>query len=442
MPIDIILPQLVLTMDGELIVESKKEKNNLTEFDMPVEIVMPKLGLTMTEGFIAEWKKKEGDLVKKGEVLFVLETEKVTYEVESPEDGILGKILVKEDETVPVGALVAYLLKPGESAAALDTVPSPVPKQDAEKDAPVGSVTVLQGAAAVSKCGHVKATPLAKKVAKTYNLDLSEVAGTGPGGRIVRADVENAYEKSVLMAPAVAPATAVKSAEEERLVPFTGMRRTIARKMLQSKIETAQTYMSNAVDATRLQEYRRLILPHVEKKYGVRVTITDIMMKVTGAAIREHPVINTRWTDRGILFIPEVHMGMAMALDEGLIVPVIKNINTKSIGQVAVERMDLIKKGKTNSFLPDDIKGSTFTLSAMGMFGIEQFTAIINQPENAILAVGAIIDKPVVEKGQIVIRPIMNVTLSYDHRTIDGAEAGKFMQTLKAFIEDPVLIWA
>jgi len=135
-------------------------------------------------------------------------------------------------------------------------------------------------------------------------------------------------------------------------------------------------------------------------------------------------------------------MGMAMALDEGLIVPVIKNINAMSIGQVAVERMDLIKKGKTNGFLPDDIKGSTFTLSAMGMFGIEQFTAIINQPENAILAVGAIIDKPVAEKGQIVIRPIMNVTLSYDHRTIDGAEAGKFMQTLKAFIEDPVLIWA
>jgi pyruvate dehydrogenase E2 component (dihydrolipoamide acetyltransferase) len=258
----------------------------------------------------------------------------------------------------------------------------------------------------------------------------------------VRADVEKARETVAVKAFGVAPATAVKPIDEERLVPFTGMRRTIAKKMLQSKIETAQTYMSNTVDATRLQEYRNLLFPHVEKKYGVRITITDLMMKVTGAALREHPIINTRWTEQGIIFIPEVHMGMAMALEEGLIVPVIKNINAKSMGQVAAERVGLIEKGKTNSFLPDDIKGSTFTLSAMGMFGIEQFTAIINQPENAILAVGAIIDKPVVERGQVAIRPMMNVNLSYDHRTIDGAEAGRFMRTLKAFIEDPVLILA
>jgi pyruvate dehydrogenase E2 component (dihydrolipoamide acetyltransferase) len=218
------------------------------------------------------------------------------------------------------------------------------------------------------------------------------------------------------------------------------MRRTIAKKMLQSKVESAQTYMSNTVDASKLQQYREALLPFVEKKYGVRLTITDLMMKVTAAALREHPVVNTRWTDKGVLYLPEVHMGMAMALDEGLIVPVIKSINAKSLGQIAVDRTALIKKGKTNSFLPDDIKGSTFTLSAMGMFGIEQFTAIINQPENAILGVAAIIDKPVVVKGQIVIRPMMNVNLSYDHRTIDGAEAGKFMQTLKAFIEDPVMI--
>jgi len=405
---------------------------------MPVEIVMPKLGLTMTEGLIVEWRKKEGDPVKKGDILFVLETEKVTYEVEAPEDGTLGKILVREQETVPVGAVVAYLLKPGEAAAEVAAAPAVAPKAEAASPAPAAAPAAQTAAQPAG--GRVKATPLAKKIAKECGIDLSLVAGTGPGGRVIREDVEKAKAAGV-KAPVPAPAAAAPSAED-RLVAFTGMRRTIAKKMLQSKIEAAQTYMSNTVDATKIQQYREELLPYVEKKYGVRLTITDLMMKVTGAALREHPVINTRWTDKGVLYLSEVHMGMAMALDEGLIVPVIKNVNSKSLGQIAQERTALIKKGKTNSFLPDDIKGSTFTLSAMGMFGIEQFTAIINQPENAILGVAAIIDKPVVVKGQIVIRPMMNVNLSYDHRTIDGAEAGKFMQTLKAFIEEPFLILA
>jgi pyruvate dehydrogenase E2 component (dihydrolipoamide acetyltransferase) len=405
---------------------------------MPVEIVMPKLGLTMTEGLIVEWRKKEGDPVTKGDILFVLETEKVTYEVEAPEDGTIGKILVKEQETVPVGAIVAYLLKPGESAAAITATPAAAPRAEAASPAPAAA-SAAAAAPAAPAGGRVKASPLARKVAREYGIDLAAVAATGPGGRVLRQDVEKAKASGIQKPAAAAPAPAAPAAEE-KLVPFTGMRRTIAKKMLQSKVESAQTYMSNTVDASKLQQYREALLPFVEKKYGVRLTITDLMMKVTAAALREHPVVNTRWTDKGILYLPEVHMGMAMALDEGLIVPVIKSINAKSLGQIAVDRTALIKKGKTNSFLPDDIKGSTFTLSAMGMFGIEQFTAIINQPENAILGVAAIIDKPVVVKGQIVIRPMMNVNLSYDHRTIDGAEAGKFMQTLKAFIEDPVMI--
>jgi len=406
---------------------------------MPVEIVMPKLGLTMTEGLIVEWRKKEGDPVKKGEILFVLETEKVTYEVEAPEDGTLGRILVNEQETVPVGAAVAILLRPGESAVEASAAPAAAPKAEAASPAPAAAAPAAAAPGAVPSAGRVKATPLAKKVAKELGVDLAAVAGSGPGGRILREDVEKARASGIKAPAASAPAAAAPSADE-KLVPFTGMRRTIAKKMLQSKVEAAQTYMSNTVDATKLQECREALLPFVEKKYGVRLTITDLMMKITGAALREHPVINTRWTDRGVLYLPEVHMGMAMALDEGLIVPVIKSINTKSLGQIAVDRTALIKKGKTNSFLPDDIKGSTFTLSAMGMFGIEQFTAILNQPENAILGVAAILDRPVAVKGQVVIRPMMNITLTYDHRTIDGAEAGKFMQTLKAFIEDPILV--
>ncbi|MBW1692256.1 MAG: 2-oxo acid dehydrogenase subunit E2 [Deltaproteobacteria bacterium] len=407
---------------------------------MPVEIVMPKLGLTMTEGLIVEWKKKEGDKVKKDEVLFVLETEKVTFEVESPEDGVLGKILVQEKETVPVGTVVAYLLKPGESISDLEELKPPPEKEEVK-----GELLFAQEASPpmqekVTRETRIKASPLAKKIGKAYNLDLHTVKGTGPGGRIVKEDVEKAYEKMQKEAVALPPK--VEEAPDQRLVPFTGMRRTIAKGMLASKVETAQTYMSNTVDATKIVEYRRILLPYFQEKFGVRMTITDIMMKITGAAICQHPVINTRWTDEGILYLEDVHMGMAMALDEGLIVPVIRHINKKGLAQIAKDRIELIQKGKENRFLPDDITGSTFTLSTMGMFDIEHFTANINLPESAILAVGAIIDKPVVIDREIMIRPMLNITLTYDHRIIDGAEAGKFMRTLKSFIENPIFIIA
>jgi len=409
---------------------------------------MPKLGLTMTEGLIVEWKKNEGEEVKKGDVLFVLETEKVTYDVEAPEDGTLAKIMVQAQETVPVGAVVAYLLKPGEDATALSVAAVP-DRPVSEAPAGVGEPSAPEQSPRLAE-DRVKATPLAKKKAKAMGLDLGGMTGSGPAGRITREDVEKAQkaaaEKSAATSPAPAAAvvaapavtTAAVHEAEGHVTPFTGMRRTIAKKMLASKVEAAQAYMGNTIDATRIQELRKVLMPHIEKKQGVRITITDIMMKITGAALREHPVINTRWTDKGVLFLPDIHMGMAMALDEGLIVPVIRDINKKSYGQIAADRVQLIQKGKENKFLPDDIKGGTFTLSAMGMFGLETFTAIINQPENAILAVGAIIDKPVVVAGDIVVRPMMTVNLTYDHRAIDGAEAGKFMRTLKEMLEEPL----
>jgi pyruvate dehydrogenase E2 component (dihydrolipoamide acetyltransferase) len=406
---------------------------------MPVDVVMPKLGLTMEEGLIVEWKVKEGDEVKKGDILFVLETEKVTYDVEAPEDGVLGKIVVAEQETVPVGAVVAYLLKPGESAADLGSAP-------AAASVPEAAVEVKAEAPAASAPAsgdRVRATPLAKKVAREYNIDLSTVTGTGAAGRIIREDVEKAKElaaaQPAVPAPAEKKAPAAEAAQDENIVKFTGMRKAIAKNMMTSKTEAALAYMTNCVDATKIQELRETLLPYIEKKHDVRVTITDVMMKITAAAIREHPVLNTRWTDAGILYMEDVHMGMAMALGDGLIVPVIRDINKKSFGQIAKDRVSLIKKGKEGTYTPDDIKGGTFTLSAMGMFGLEHFTAIVNQPENAILAVAAIIDKPVAVNGEVVIRPMMNVSLTYDHRTIDGAEAGKFMRTLKEMIENPLL---
>jgi dihydrolipoamide dehydrogenase/pyruvate dehydrogenase complex dihydrolipoamide acetyltransferase long form len=410
---------------------------------MPLEIVMPKLGLTMAEGFIVEWKKNEGDPVRKGEILFVLETEKVTYEVEATDDGILGRIIVPEKETVAVGAIVGYLLKAGEKVSDLETTgkgPQEIGKVGIALDHPPGSSeeSVRRAGEEPGASHRVNASPLAKKRARSFGLALSAIRGTGPGGRIIAVDVERAEQEPVkgISFPSIDDGVATGT----ELQPFTGMRRAIAKKMLASKRDTAQTYMSHTVDAGRIVQYRQQILSEIQEIHGVRVTITDIVIKLTAAAIQRHPIINTRWTDSGVLYLDNVHMGMAMALDQGLIVPVIRDVKGKSLAQIALERVELIRKGKDQALLPDDIAGSTFTVSTLGMFGIEQFTANINLPENAILAVGAILDKPVAREGEVVIRPMMNVTLSYDHRTIDGAEAGKFMRTLKSFFEDPVSI--
>lgn len=411
---------------------------------MPIEIVMPKLGLTMSDGVVVEWRKNEGDEVKKGEVLFVIETEKVTFEVECPEDGILAKIIVMEKQRVAVGVVVAYLLRKGESASALEVL-APGEKESAAYEGKEGIKTrtseqsaelaVISGESGDRK----RVSALAKRIAKEYQIDLELITGTGPGGRIVRDDVEKAFrDKQSRKQEVVVPPEAPKS----RLVGLTEMRRTIAKRMLAAKVTTAQTYMTNSIDATRILECREILLQYVEEKSGVKVTITDILLKVTGAAIREHPIMNTKWTDDGIVYFEDVHMGMAMALDDGLIVPVIREINNKGIAQISQDRLILVKKGKDRKFVPNDISGSTFTLSSMGMFGVEEFTANINLPESGILAAGNIIEKVVVVDGTMVLRPIMRVTLTYDHRAIDGAEAGKFMRTLKRFMENPLLILA
>jgi dihydrolipoamide dehydrogenase/pyruvate dehydrogenase complex dihydrolipoamide acetyltransferase long form len=404
---------------------------------MPIEIVMPKLGLTMTEGLIVEWKKKEGDHVRQGEVLFILETEKVTYEVEAAEDGILGKIFVQEKETVPVGTVVAYLYRAGETVSETEEIKE-LPGEAIPKPSErvISDVGILSPETA-DLGGRVKASPRARKVARSYGIDLRSVTGTGPKRRIIEEDIEKAYED---MQKAVAGSEKAAEAPGEKPVPLTGMRRAIASKMLMAKLETAQTYVSLTVDASQVVAFRQAHLVDIQENAGVRLTITDIMMKITGAALRRHPVINTRWTDEGIVYLQDVHMGMAMALNQGLIVPVIRDINKKSLSEIARVRTELIEKGRNNRILPDDITGSTFTISTLGMYNIEHFTAIINVPESAILAVGAIIDKPVVVDGEIVVRPMMNISLSYDHRIIDGAEAAKFMQTLQSLIENPVAI--
>lgn len=393
---------------------------------MAIQVLMPKIGLTMKEGKIVEWRKKEGDRVAKGEVLFVFETEKTTFEVEAPEPGILSKIIVKEEETVPVGFVVGLIGKTGEAAEVPLETRKEVIEEEAGYPAEIGSAGQ-----------KVRATPLARKIARQKGLDLKSVPGSGMSGRVHRRDVEKILSAGLSPAPPPVPAG---GAQRAKLVKMTGMRRIIAQKMLASKIETAQIYMSHSIDATRILEARERLLPPVEKKTGVRLTITDLLMKLAAVAIGHHPVMNTRWTAEGILWLEEIHMGMAMALPEGLIVPVIWEIGKKSLSEIARTRAGLVARGKEGKLTPDDMKGSTFTLSSLGMYGIEEFCPIINQPETAILGVGAIIDKPVVQKKEVVVRPVMKVILSYDHRVIDGARAAEFMTTLKELLEDPIVI--
>jgi len=394
--------------------------------------MMPKIGLTMTEGKILEWKKREGEWVEKGEILYVFETEKVTFDVEAPESGFLAQILAQKDEVVPVGTVVGLLVKEKGEQVELTSGKTGAIHEAVQKQ--VLAVSTSEAGRA-DRPARIRATPMARRLAKERGLDLESLAGSGMGGRIKIRDVESATDKrpSEQVFPQI---------EEEKLVKFSGMRTIIAQKMLASKIETAQTYMTVSVDATGILESREKLIKIVEKKAGVRLTVTDILMKITASAIALHPIMNTRWTPDGIVWLGAIHMGMAMALEEGLIVPVIWDIGRKALSETAKARAALVEKGKTGKLTPDEMKGSTFTLSSLGMFGVEEFTANINQPESAILAVGAILDKPVVVSKQIVIRPMMRLTLSYDHRVIDGAKAAEFMKTLKALMEDPILVLA
>ena len=388
---------------------------------MAIQVLMPKIGLTMTEGKIVEWKKKEGERVEMGEVLFVFETEKVTFEVEAAQSGYLAKILAPIDATVQIGETVGLLVeKEGERA---ESAGEPPEANLGEVKNPVREIGADRGE-------KIRATPMARRIARERGIDLGKVSASSAGERIRMADVDAALETNP-------PGEGVSGVGEGKVVKLSGMRSAIAERMLAGKRETAQTYMAISVDAKKIVESRETLAPMAEKSTGVHITITDILMKITASAISRHPVMNTRWTKEGILWLEPIHMGMAMALEEGLIVPVIPDIGRKTLFEIAQSRSSVVEKGKKGKLTPDEITGSTFTLSSLGMYGIEEFTSIINIPESAILAVGAILDKPVVINKEIVVRPVMKITLSYDHRVIDGAKAAEFMKTLKEFLENP-----
>lgn len=411
-------------------------------------IRMPKLSDTMTDGTVAVWHKKVGDKVKSGELLAEIETDKATMEFESYEDGILLHIGIEKGKSAPVDSLLAIIGKEGEDisgllsggsapAAPAAATPTPTPSP-APTPSPSPTPTPSPAPAVVAEMSHssngrLKASPLAKKIADEKGIDISMVAGSGDGGRIVRRDVES-FTPSAAPAKAatfIAAAPGVESYTEESV---SNMRKTIARRLAESKFSAPHFYLTMEIDMDGAIAARTAI----NAAGDVKISFNDMVIKACAMALRKHPKINASWRVETIRYNQHVHIGVAVAVEEGLLVPVVRFADSKGFAQIGSEVKVFADKAKNKKLQPSDWEGNTFTISNLGMFGIDEFTAIINPPDACILAVGAIKQVPIVKGGAVVPGNIMKVTLSCDHRVVDGASGAAFLQDVKRYLENPV----
>lgn len=416
------------------------------------EIIMPKMGDAMTEGRVVKWYKKVGDRVAAGEALLEIETDKVNLDLESEEGGVLESIDVEAGEMVPVGTALAVIgsgdgksaakKKPAKeepAAAPTSTKPSEEKKAEKKKDSVHERKTAEQAVPAAE--GRPKSSPLARKIASRLEVDLNELVGSGPRGRIVAADVERAAremkpasELSASSTPVAKPEMPTAVPLENKVVPLTAMRRTIAKRLAESTGPIPHFYLTIECDVTNLLGLREQLMAIS----GSKVSVNDFVVRAAALAIHHHPYVNASFGDEAIAYHGSVHIGIAVATDEGLLTPVVRDADTKSIVEIAEEIRDLAGRSRSRKLKPDEYQGSTFTISNLGMFGIDEFTAIINPPNSAILAVSAAMPKPVVVDGAIVVRDRMKVTMSCDHRVIDGAAGAEFLQTFRTYVEQPL----
>ena len=398
---------------------------------MANEVKLPRLGQGMEAGTITKWLKAPGDTVEKGEPLFEIDTDKVTQEVESDYAGVLLKITLESGEA-PVGQTIAYIGKEGEEVAEA-AAPAPTPEPQAAAPAPEpDSAKPNQirevAPASASNGGRIKASPLARRIARERGIELSSLQGTGPDGRIVAEDVE----RGAVARPA-APA-AVPTGEIES-VPLTNIRKTIARR-LTAAWEAPVFQLTVSADMTRANE---LVARSRELNPDVRVTVTDLLTKVCAQALMRHREVNVQYTEDALLKFPTANVGIAVAAPQGLVVPVIRSVERLSLAEVGTARGDIVGRARENKLTAQDLADGTFTISNLGMFGIEQFVAVINPPQAAILAVGATLDTPVARSGSVEVRPMMTMTLTVDHRAVDGAAGADFLRTVKQYVEEPAL---
>ena len=426
---------------------------------MAVKILMPALSPTMTDGTLARWLVGEGDKVRSGDVIAEIETDKATMEVEALDDGVMAKIVVAEgSQNVAVNALIAVLAEEGEDvseaakmAEGADAAPAPAkaapalapasaPKAEAEQVAapaptPAPTPASVPAPAASEGRARVFASPLARRIAGDAGLDIAAVKGTGPHGRIIRADVEDALAK-VVAAPVAAVAPAGTSAQSERFEPHNAMRRVIAERLQQSKQTAPHFYLTVECEIDTLLQARKALNDAAPE--GVKISVNDMVVKAAAAALIAVPEVNGYFEAEGCRYFSDADICIAVAVDGGLVTPVIRSANHLGLSAIASASADLAKRARDNQLDPSEYSGGTFTISNLGMFGIKEFAAVINPPQAAILAVGAGEKRPVVRGDDLAIATVMSVTLSADHRIVDGAVGAKWLQAFKGAIENPV----
>lgn len=423
---------------------------------MPAYVTMPKLSDTMTEGTLVKWLKKEGDTVGLEEEIAEVETDKATMAMPSFDEGILHKIYVQEGESVALGATVALILEEGEeppedadTPPASESAPEPTPEKEekaaepAAESTPAPAPAPTPAAAPVTTTnsgGRIKASPLAKKLAAEKGLDLSRIQGTGPGGRIVRDDVENAPvggggSNLGLLPPVNNPG--------DQSIPLTGMRRVIAQRLLESKTTIPHFYLNMEIDTEPLMTFRSQVNEASLANGGPKYTVNDFVMRATVLAAGSVPAVNASFQGDSVLQFGEVHLSVAVAIDEGLVTPVIRSAQNKSIKELSAEIKDLAGRARDKKLAPDEMQGGTITISNLGSYGVANFDAIINPPQAAILSIGTITKQPVVNaQNQIVPGQRMWIGMSCDHRVIDGAVGAEFLAALKRYLESPFLLVA
>ncbi|UXU73908.1 MULTISPECIES: pyruvate dehydrogenase complex dihydrolipoamide acetyltransferase [unclassified Paracoccus (in: a-proteobacteria)] len=434
---------------------------------MPTEILMPALSPTMEEGTLAKWLVKEGDSVKSGDILAEIETDKATMEFEAVDEGTIGKILISEGtQGVKVNTPIAVLLGDGESAAdigsapAAKSEPAPAPAAAAPSAAPAAAPATAAPAPAAPKSsdgGRIFASPLARRIAAEKGIDLAGLTGSGPHGRIVKADVEGAQPgaaKPAAATPAAAPAAkaapaaaaAGPSAEavlkmyadrETTEVALDGMRRTIAARLSEAKQTIPHFYLRRSAKLDELMKFRAMLNKQLEAR-GVKLSVNDFIIKACALALQEVPDANAVWAGDRILKLKPSDVAVAVAVEGGLFTPVLKDAQQKTLSALSTEMKDLANRAKTKKLAPHEYQGGSFAISNLGMFGIENFDAVINPPHGAILAVGAGIQTPVVENGEVVVRNVMSMTLSVDHRVIDGALGAQLLDAIVKHLENPM----
>lgn len=420
---------------------------------------MEALSPTMEEGQLVRWLKAEGDSVSRGDILAEIETDKATMELVARGDGVLRKILLGKGGTAPVGEVIAIIAGGEEDISALvgdaaggeaPAAPSPSTPQVAATPAPAATPPIPSQVEAteLQEGERVKASPLARRMARDASMDLSRVRGSGPGGRVVKRDVEAARDATGAVAPTSGgkapaprqpPTVAGSPGVDFEDLSLSQMRKTIARRLVESLGPVPHFFLGITVDMSRILEARKRVNQILEND-GEKVSINDFFLRATAQALFRHPEVNSQWMGESVRRNYRVHLGVAVAVEDGLITPVIRDANLKGLAEISREVRELAARGREKRLQPEEYTGSTFSVSNLGMFGIHEFTGIINPPEAGILAVGGVEDTPVVEDGEVVVRSIMKVTMSCDHRVIDGATGARFLQTLKGMLEEPAAI--